>query len=102
DELERLVDTAGGVVVGRVVQRRPQPHPRHYVGTGKLEEIRALIPEFQVDTVVFDDELTPGQARNLERELSVHIVDRTQVILDIFAGRAQTHEGRLQVELAQL
>lgn len=102
DELERLVDTAGGVVVGRVVQRRPQPHPRHYVGTGKLEEIRALIPEFQVDTVVFDDELTPGQARNLERELSVHIVDRTQVILDIFAGRAQTREGRLQVELAQL
>lgn len=102
DELERLIDTAGGIVVGRIIQRRANPHSRHYVGVGKLEEICSLIFPLDIDTVAVDDELTPSQARNMERELNVRVVDRTQVILDIFAGRAQTKEGRLQVELAQL
>lgn len=102
DELERLVDTAGGVVVGRVVQKRANPDSRHYVGAGKLEEIRSLIFPLAIDTIAVDDELTPGQARNMERELGVRVIDRTQVILDIFARRAYTKEGRLQVELAQL
>lgn len=102
DELARLVDTAGGTVVARVIQRREHPDPRLYVGAGKLEEIRGLVAELGATTVAIDDELSPVQARRMERLLDIHVVDRTQVILDIFAGRAQTKEGRLQVELAQL
>src|SRR5690625_1728477 len=102
DELERLIDTAGGTAVQRVVQRRATPHVSLYVGAGKIDEIKRLIAEHEVDLVVADDELTPAQVRNMEDALEIAVVDRSQVILDIFAQRAQTKEGRLQVELAQL
>lgn len=101
DELEQLVATAGAEVVGRVVQRLETPHPAHYVGSGKLTEIVELRGAIEYTVVVFDDELSPTQQRNLERALKVKVIDRTALILDIFAKRAQTHEGRLQVDLAQ-
>src|SRR5690606_10199116 len=101
-ELAELIETAGSQVVGKVVQRRRNPDPRTYVGPGKVEEIQRIIEVQGADLVVADDELSPAQIRNLEKALNVRVIDRSQVILDIFAQRAQTNEGKLQVELAQL
>ncbi|MGI9577032.1 MAG: GTPase HflX [Microthrixaceae bacterium] len=100
DELALLVDTAGADVVGRIVQRRDTPDPATYVGRGKLEEIRRLAEATDCDTVVFDDELSPAQQRNLESSLGRSAIDRTAVILDIFAQNAHSQEGRAQVQLA--
>ncbi len=102
DELCQLADTAGVDVVGRFVQRLDTPNSATYIGKGKTEEVRQARAELGYDMVIFDEELAPGQQRNLEDALGVKIIDRTALILDIFARRAQTHEGRLQVELAQL
>lgn len=102
DELEELVDTAGGITVGRLIQNRDQIHPGTYLGSGKLDELIELIYETQADGIVCDDELSPDQLRNLEDILQTKIMDRTLVILDIFAKHATTHEGKIQVELAQL
>ncbi len=101
-ELAQLAETAGAEVVGETIQRLQSPHPAHYVGSGKLEEIAEQTAELESNLVLFDDELSPSQQRNIEKALKVKVLDRTALILDIFAGRAQTHEGRLQVELAQL
>ena len=102
DELAQLGETAGVEVVGRFVQRLATPNPATYVGKGKLEEIRQAKAELNYNVALFDEELAPGQQRHLEDALGVKVIDRTGLILDIFARRAQTHEGRLQVELAQL
>jgi GTP-binding protein HflX len=102
DELALLVDTAGADVVARVLQRRDRPDAATYVGRGKAEELRELSIAVDADTVVFDDELSPAQSRNLEKILGRTAIDRTAVILDIFAQNARTPEGRAQVELAQL
>ena len=102
DELALLVDTAGADEVARTIQRRAAPDPATYVGRGKADEIRALSEAVDADTVVFDDELTPAQQFNLEKILGRSALDRTAVILDIFAQNASSQEGRLQVELAQL
>ena len=102
DELCDLVDTAGGVVVGRVIQRREMIHPATYVGKGKIEEIKELLWETDADGIVCDDELSPAQTANLTELLDTKVLDRTLIILDIFAGRASTSEGKIQVELAQL
>lgn len=102
DELAELVHSAGGQVVGSVVQRLDRPLAATYIGVGKAREAKALAWELGADLVVVDDELTPAQARNLEELLELPVVDRTQLILDIFAQRARTKEGKLQVELAQL
>ena len=102
DELALLVDTAGADVVARVLQRRDAPDPATFIGKGKAQELRETSLEFDADTVVFDDELSPAQSRNLEKLLGRTAIDRTAVILDIFAQNARTAEGRAQVELAQL
>jgi GTP-binding protein HflX len=102
DELEQLVDTAGADVVARVIQRRQAPDPAYYVGRGKVDELRAVALETDCDTVVFDDELTPAQQYNLEKLLGRTAIDRTAVILDIFAQNAHSPEGKAQVELALL
>lgn len=102
DELARLVDTAGAAVVGREVQSRPSPDVATYIGRGKAEEIELLRRQLEFDFVIFDDELTPVQQRNLEKIIDCQVLDRTAVILDIFALRARTREAKLQVELAQL
>lgn len=102
DELEELVATAGGETVGRLIQSREQIHPGTYLGKGKLDELRELLDELGADGIVCDDELSPAQMKNLDELLKVKILDRTTVILDIFAGRARSSEGKLQVELAQL
>jgi GTPase len=102
DELERLVDTAGGEVVHRATQRRVHPDPATHVGEGKIVELRELALEHGADAVIFDDDLTPAQQRTLEERIGRKVLDRTIVILDIFAQRAASREGRLQVELAQL
>jgi GTP-binding protein HflX len=102
DELALLVDTAGADVAERVMQRRDAPDPATYVGKGKAEELRQVSLEVDADTVVFDDELSPAQSRNLEKLLGRTAIDRTAVILDIFAQNAHTQEGRAQVELALL
>src|SRR5690606_20361179 len=102
DELELLVDTAGADVVGRVFQRRDAPDPPTYVGKGKAEELREVALATDCDTVVFDNELTPAQQYNLEKLLGRTAIDRTAVILDIFAQNAHSQEGKAQVELAQL
>jgi GTP-binding protein HflX len=102
DELELLVDTAGADVVDRVVQRRERPDPATYIGKGKADELRVVSETVDADTVVFDDELTPAQSRNLDKILGRTAIDRTAVILDIFAQNARTQEGRAQVELASL
>lgn len=101
DELEFLTQTAGGEVERRFTQKMEKPNPKTFVGTGKLEEIKTYIKEFGIDTVIFDDELTPAQQKNLSRELDAKVLDRTNLILDIFAQRAQTSYARTQVELAQ-
>ncbi len=102
DELALLVDTAGADEAARVLQRRDHPDPATFVGKGKAEELRNLSNSVDADTVVFDDELTPAQSRNLEKILGRTAIDRTAVILDIFAQNARTQEGKAQVELAQL
>ena len=102
DELEQLAATASVEVVGVVTQKLDNPNPATFVGKGKLEEIVSLSEQLGVDVVIFDEELSPGQLRNLEAALNVKVIDRTALILDIFAARAQTREGRLQVELAQM
>ncbi len=102
DELAFLVNTAGGMVEKVFTQRMQKPDRATFVGTGKLEEIQAYVKAEEIDIVVFDDELSPSQLRNIERELKVKILDRSNLILDIFAGRAQTAQAKTQVELAQL
>jgi len=102
DELAFLVDTAGGLVEETFTQKMLRPERATFVGTGKLEEIKAYVRAEDIDMVVFDDELSPSQLRNIERELEVKILDRSNLILDIFAGRAQTAQAKTQVELAQL
>ncbi|HVL99869.1 MAG TPA: GTPase HflX [Egibacteraceae bacterium] len=102
DELELLVDTAGSETVGRIVQKRDQPDVATFVGSGKVAELRDLARSVSADAAIFDDELTPAQQRNLEERLGVKVLDRTIVILDIFAQHASSREGKGQVELAQL
>ena len=102
DELEELAATAGAVTVGRVIQNLDQIHPGTYVGKGKLEEIKDLLWETEATGIICDDELSPIQLGNMEDALDTKVMDRTLIILDIFAGRASTNEGKIQVELAQL
>ncbi|HDS29181.1 MAG TPA: GTPase HflX, partial [Candidatus Acetothermia bacterium] len=102
DELEALAASAGIDVCGVVIQRRARPHPATYIGRGKVEELKTAVEEMEADVVIFNEELSPAQARNLESAFNRKVVDRTQLIMDIFAQRAATKEARLQVELAQL
>lgn len=104
DELERLADTAGAVVVGRLTQRLERPVPKSFIGSGKVEELKSLVGRLEADVVIFDEDLTPAQQSHLERAVGepVKIIDRTALILDIFGLHAKTREGRLQVQLAQL
>ena len=102
DELGELADTAGAVVLGRVIQNREAAHPGTNIGKGKIEEVRLLAEELGADGVICDDELSPAQLRGLEKGLELKVMDRTLVILDIFAKHATTREGKLQVEMAQL
>ncbi|MDP6043548.1 MAG: GTPase HflX [Dehalococcoidales bacterium] len=101
EELALLTGTAGAKVIGRFIQRLPVPSQKHYLGKGKLEELLAQKDRLNYEVVIFDDELSPMQQRNLESTLEVKVIDRAALILDIFARRARTHEGKLQVELAQ-
>ncbi len=101
DELSELLATAGGIEVARVIQHRKAPEPKTLIGTGKAEEIAEFIAENEIDLAVFDNELSPSQTKNLEDILKVRVIDRSTLILDIFASRASSREGRLQVELAQ-
>ena len=102
DELKELADTAGAKTVGRVIQNRESIHPGTYLGKGKLQELREMLYETGATGVICDDELSPAQLKNLEDVLDTKVMDRTMVILDIFASRANTREGKIQVELAQL
>lgn len=102
DELEFLAETAGATAVKRFTQKLPMANPRTFVGTGKLEEIKEYIKEYGVELVIFDDELSPSQLRNIEKELECKILDRNILILDIFASRARTSHAKTQVELAQM
>lgn len=101
DELEALVETAGGIAVGRLLQNRPTPDPRSFIGEGKVQELKEFIEANDCNMAVFDNELSPSQMRALQEDLGVKVLDRSGLILDIFAQRAQTREGQLQVELAQ-
>lgn len=102
NELEELAETAGAVTVGRLIQKRERRHPGHYIGKGKAEELKMMIAALDVTGIIADDELSPAQMRNLEDMLDTKVMDRTMVILDIFAARALSNEGKIQVELAQL
>ncbi|CAM3708337.1 GTPase HflX [Mesobacillus zeae] len=102
EELGSLTETAQGTALISVIQKRDRIHPSTYIGKGKVDELKTLIDEFEADLVIFNDELSPSQMRNLSRDLEIRIIDRTQLILDIFARRARSKEGKLQVELAQL
>ena len=102
EELTRLVDTAGADVVGRLSQQVASPNPATLLGEGKVEELRGMVAELDATLVIFDEELSPVQGANLERDLKVRVMDRPEVILDIFSTRARSHEAKLQVELAQL
>lgn len=102
DELALLAESAGDVAVARVIARRKAPDPAFFVGSGKADEIKALVEAHQAEAVLFDQALSPAQQRNLERHLGVAVADRTMLILEIFGERAQSHEGKLQVELARL
>jgi GTP-binding protein HflX len=102
EELRELAITAGARIVGETIQHRTRPDPATYIGKGKIEELRLAVLADDVSVVIVDDELTPGQARNIEEALDARVVDRTGLILDIFASRARTKEGKLQVELALL
>src|SRR5437764_4226414 len=101
-ELEKLIETAGGTVVDRVFAKRPLPHLATYVGSGKAEQLKSLAANSGAKLIVFDDDLSPAQTRNLEKITEVKVIDRSGLILDIFAGRARSREARTQVELAQL
>ncbi|WP_431167184.1 GTPase HflX [Tenacibaculum halocynthiae] len=101
DELEFLTSTAGGVTVKRFVQKLEKPNPKTFLGTGKLDDVKAYIETHNIGTAIFDDELSPAQLRNIEKILDCKILDRTNLILDIFANRAQTSSAKTQVELAQ-
>jgi GTPase len=101
DELAFLADTAGADVIASFTQKLEQPHPKTFVGSGKLDEIMAYVEAEKIDLVIFDDELTPSQLKNLEKHLQIKVLDRTNLILDIFAARARTSYARTQVELAQ-
>jgi GTPase len=101
-ELERLADTAGASVVGTVTQQIDRPNPATYLGKGKIDELRQVIEDTEATLVIFDDELTPAQGKNVEDAVGRRVLDRAELILDIFATRARTHEAKLQVELAQL
>ena len=102
EELEQLADTAGAVVVGSITQQIDRPNPATYLGKGKIEELGALITEMDASLVIFDDELTPAQGKNVEDATGKRVMDRAELILDIFATRARTSEAKMQVELAQL
>jgi len=102
DELALLCESAGDIPVARVIAKRKAPDPALFVGSGKADEIKALVEGHQAEAVLFDQALSPAQQRNLERHFGVAVADRTMLILEIFAARAQSHEGKLQVELAQL
>ena len=101
EELAALLETAGGESVGVVTQSKDSPDPRTFIGEGKVAEVRELVEALGADMVIFDNPLSPSQQRNLAEELKVGVLDRSALILDIFAQRARTKEGRLQVELAQ-
>jgi GTP-binding protein HflX len=101
-ELEKLVETAGGTVVDRILAKRPAPDPATFIGKGKAEQLKAAVERAGATLVVFDDDLSPAQARNLEKAIGCAVIDRSGLILDIFAGRARSREARTQVELAQL
>jgi len=102
DELERLTDTAGAVIVGELTQQLDKPHAATYLGAGKIEELRRKVADTQATLVIFDDELSPSQSKNIEDAIGQRVVDRAELILDIFATRARTAEAKMQVELAQL
>ena len=102
EELERLTDTAGADVVGTLQQRLDAPHPKHYIGEGKAGELKQLIDQERATLIIFDDELSPAQSKNLEDMLRTRVMDRAELILDIFATRARSAEAQMQVELAQL
>ena len=102
DELAELVDTAGGAVAGRLSQNVASPNPATLIGEGKVEELRVMLADENATLAIFDEELSPVQGANLEKELKVRVMDRAELILDIFSTRARTHEAKLQVELAQL
>ena len=102
EELKELADTAGAQTVGKVLQNREAIHPGTYIGSGKIREVADLLEETKATGIICDDELSPAQLRNLEQELECKVMDRTLLILDIFAARAITSEGKIQVELAQL
>ena len=101
EELAALVETAGGEVIVTLIQNRPSPDPRSFIGDGKVDEMKALIALNDCDLAVFDNELSPSQMRVLSEDLGIKVLDRSGLILDIFAQRARTREGKLQVELAQ-
>ncbi len=102
EELKQLADTAGAEVVAKFLQKRPKPDPAFFIGRGKVQELALFVQQENIDLCVFDDELSPAQQRNIEQTLGIRVLDRTALILDIFAQRARTNEGKLQVELAQL
>ena len=102
DELSELASTAGAETVGRLVQSREAVHPGTYIGKGKIEELKDLIWELEATGIICDDELSPAQMKNLQDQLDVKVMDRTLIILDIFAGRASTSEGKIQVELGYM
>jgi len=102
EELHGLAMTAGTEVVGELVQRKPTPSHSTYLGKGKVEELRLMAEQHDAEVVIFDNELSPAQIRNLEKAIEVKVLDRTELILDIFAAGARTHEARLAIELAQL
>ena len=102
EELAGLAEAAGARVVARLTQRREKPDPASYMGRGKLDELKALVEDVEADVVIFDNDLSPGQTRNLEKAFGRKVIDRTELILDIFANRARTYEAQLAVELAQL
>ncbi len=102
EELRRLTETAGMEVLAEIIQPKPTPDPAYFIGRGKLEELEAIFSELKVEAVIFDNDLTPAQTRNLEKALDIVVIDRTSLILQIFAQRAQTKAAKLQVDLAQL
>lgn len=102
EELKQLADTAGAQVVAKFLQKRPKPDPAFFIGRGKVQELALYVQQENIDLCIFDDELTPAQQRNIEQAMGIRVLDRTALILDIFAQRARTNEGKLQVELAQL
>lgn len=102
EELKQLADTAGAEVVAKFIQKRPKPDPAFFIGKGKVQELALYVQQENIDLCIFDDELSPAQQRNIEQAMGIRVLDRTALILDIFAQRAHTNEGKLQVELAQL